>query len=118
METDMPLIFKIVDGDDWAKAQKQGQFTGAAIDIADGYIHLSAMEQVKETATKYFAGHEGLVLVAYDTNQFGHELKWEESRGGALFPHVYAALDPAKAVWVKPLPWTGVAHDFPKELLV
>jgi uncharacterized protein (DUF952 family) len=115
---DMPLIFKIVDGDDWAKAQKHGQFTGAAIDIADGYIHLSGIEQVKETATKYFAGCDGLVLVAYEANQFGHELKWEESRGGALFPHVYAALDPAKAVWVKPLSWTGGAHDFPKELLV
>jgi uncharacterized protein (DUF952 family) len=73
---------------------------------------------VKETAAKYFAGQEGLVLVAYDANQFGHELKWEESRGGALFPHVYANLDPTKALWVKPLPWNGARHDFPKELLV
>jgi uncharacterized protein (DUF952 family) len=118
MDAGMSLIFKIVGGDDWAKAQKMGQFTGAAIDVADGYIHLSAMEQVKETAAKHFAGQEGLVLVAYDANQFGHELKWEESRGGALFPHVYANLDPTKALWVKPLPWNGARHDFPKELLV
>jgi uncharacterized protein (DUF952 family) len=112
----MALIFKIVDGQDWAKAQKLGRFTGAAIDLADGYIHLSSANQVKETAGKYFAGRDGLVLVAYEANQFGPELKWEVSRGGAPFPHVYATLDPTKAMWVKPLPWNGVAHDFPKDL--
>lgn len=113
----MPLIFKIVDGDDWAKARKTGQFTGATVDVADGYIHLSAIDQVKETAARYFVGREGLVLVAYDANQFGPELKWEASRGGALFPHVYGNLNPAKASWVKPLPWNGLAHDFPEELM-
>jgi uncharacterized protein (DUF952 family) len=113
---DMALIFKIIDGADWGKAQKLGQFNGAAIDLADGYIHLSSADQVKETASKYFEAYEGLVLVAYEANQFGPELKWEPSRGGALFPHVYGTLDPAKALWVKPLPWNGVAHDFPKDL--
>lgn len=110
----MALIFKIVDQGEWAKARKQGQFTGAAIDIADGYIHLSGADQVKETAARYFAGCNGLVLVAFEANQFGPELKWEASRGGALFPHVYAALDPAKALWVKPLFWNGATHDFPE----
>jgi uncharacterized protein (DUF952 family) len=110
----MPLIFKIIASEDWAKAQKRGQFAGAAIDIADGYIHLSAADQMKETAARYFAGCDGLVLVAYDANQFGPELKWETSRGGALFPHVYSTLDPAKALWVKPLPWNGASHDFPE----
>lgn len=112
----MPLIFKITTREDWEKARKSGQFTGAAIDIADGYIHLSAAEQVRETAAKYFAGQENLVLVAYEANQFGAALKWEVSRGGALFPHVYGTLDPVKALWVKPLPWNGVAHEFPAEM--
>jgi uncharacterized protein (DUF952 family) len=109
----MVLIFKIADGADWAIAQKEGRFTGAAIDLADGYIHLSALDQVKETAAKYFAGRDGLVLVAYDSTQFGNELKWEASRGGALFPHVYGPLDPGKAAWVKALRWNGESHDFP-----
>ena len=113
----MPLIFKIADRDAWAKALESGQFTGAAIDLVDGYIHLSAFDQVKETATKYFAGQQNLVLVAYEANHFGPELKWEVSRGGAPFPHVYATLDPAKAEWVKPLPWNGVAHEFPPGLV-
>jgi uncharacterized protein (DUF952 family) len=113
---EMALIFKIVDGGEWEKARKPGQFTGAAIDLADGYIHLSGADQVKETAQKYFANQKNLVLVAYEANHFGPELKWEISRGGALFPHVYATLDPAKAEWVKPLPWNGAAHDFPEGL--
>jgi uncharacterized protein (DUF952 family) len=112
----MPLIFKVTSREEWEKARKSGQFTGAAIDLADGYIHLSGAEQVRETAAKYFSGQENLVLVAYEANQFGAELKWEVSRGGALFPHVYGTLDPAKALWVKPLPWNGAAHDFPAEI--
>jgi uncharacterized protein (DUF952 family) len=112
----MPLIFKIVDRDVWAKARKDGVFSGAAIDLADGYIHLSGVDQVRETADRYFAGQGDLVLVAYEANQFGDELKWEASRGGALFPHVYATLDPAKALWLKPLPWNGRTHDFPEGL--
>jgi uncharacterized protein (DUF952 family) len=117
IEPKMLLIFKIIDRDEWAKAQRKGQFTGAAIDLADGYIHLSGANQVSETAAKYFAGRENLVLVAYEANQFGAELKWEASRGGALFPHVYGTLDPAKAVWTKLLPWNGTTHDFPEGVL-
>ena len=116
MGGEMALIFKIVDSDEWTKARKQGQFAGAAIDLADGYIHFSGAEQVKETAARYFADRENLLLVAFEANHFGDELKWEVSRGGALFPHVYAKLDPAKALWVKPLRWNGAAHDFPEDL--
>lgn len=112
----MPLIFKIIARESWVEAQKRGQLDGAAIDLADGFIHLSAADQVRETAAKYFAGQENLVLVAYEASGFGAELKWEISRGGALFPHVYGKLDPAQALWVKPLPWNGFLHDFPEGL--
>jgi uncharacterized protein (DUF952 family) len=109
----MTRIYKIVTETAWNEALKAGKFTGAAIDLADGYIHLSSESQAEETAAKHFAGQTGLLLVAYDTSVFGPELKWEVSRGGALFPHVYATLDPAQALWAKPLPWDGVVHRFP-----
>ncbi len=108
------LIFKIVDGDEWAKAQALGLFKGAAVDLSDGYIHFSTAQQVRETAARHFAGRENLLLVAFEANQLGEALKWEVSRGGALFPHLYAALDPKQALWAKPLPWTGAAHVFPE----
>lgn len=108
------LIFKIVSAEAWAAATDLGRFEGAAIDLADGYIHFSDKAQAEETAAKYFAGQADLLLVAYDAGIFGNELKWEVSRGGALFPHVYAALDPARALWVKPLSWNGTMHDFPE----
>lgn len=109
----MTLIYKIISNVEWQKAQQQGRFDGAAIDLQDGFIHFSAQTQVRETAARHFAGQTGLVLVAFEANQFGQALKWEVSRGGALFPHLYASLDPASALWVKPLPWNGSAHDFP-----
>jgi uncharacterized protein (DUF952 family) len=110
----MTRIFKIISHAAWQKAAQDGVFTGAAIDLADGYIHLSDASQVKETAQKYFAHQHDLVLVAFDVKKFGAELKWEPSRGGALFPHIYGTLDPAQALWVKPLPWNGTSHDFPQ----
>jgi uncharacterized protein (DUF952 family) len=109
----MTLIYKIVESAAWQAAENAGEFLGAAIDLSDGYIHLSSAETVAETAAKYFAGQQGLLLVAYDSAIFGPELRWEPSRGGALFPHVYAKLDPARALWAKPLPWDGVSHQFP-----
>jgi uncharacterized protein (DUF952 family) len=110
----MTLIFKIVDAAVWADAVGRGHFDGAAIDLADGYIHLSDATQVEETAQKHFAGQANLLLVAFDANAFGAALKWEVSRGDALFPHLYARLDPSLALWAKPLPWTGAAHAFPE----
>lgn len=110
-------IYKICTETAWREAEKAGRFDGAPIDLADGYIHFSSAEQVRETAAKHFAGQRDLLLVAFDAEALGDPLKWEVSRGGALFPHLYAAIDPSTALWVKPLP-TGAdgSHVFPAEL--
>ena len=109
----MALIFKIVSQAMWEKAVQVGVFRGAAIDMQDGFIHLSGVDQAVETAERHFAGQTGLLLVAFDTDRFDIDLKWEASRGGALFPHVYGTLDPAQALWAKDLPWNGNTHEFP-----
>ncbi len=109
----MTRIYKLVSRADWKAAEASGVFNGAAIDIADGFIHLSTAEQVKETATKYFAGRTDLLLVAVDAAALGEALKWEISRGGALFPHLYAPLPFEKIARVDPLPLGGDGrHDF------
>ncbi len=113
MRSHMTLIFKIVSDSAWREALAAGVFHGAAIDLADGYIHFSDSTQAVETAQRHFAGQHGLLLVAFEAAQFGAELKWETSRGGALFPHLYGTLDPTTALWAKPLPWNGTVHDFP-----
>lgn len=107
-------IYKICPEGLWREAEEAGVFNGAAIDLSDGYIHFSTAEQARETAAKHFAGQSGLVLVAIDAAKLGDGLKYEVSRGGALFPHLYAALDLSAVRWVKPLP-LGVsgAHEFP-----
>jgi len=110
-------IYKICPERLWLEAEKAGRFDGAPIDLADGYIHFSTVEQVRETAAKHFAGQTDLLLVAVATETLGTALKWEVSRGAALFPHLYATLDPAVVLWVKPLP-TGAdgSHIFPADL--
>ena len=96
-------IYKILQRDLWAQALADGVFAGAEIDLQDGYIHFSASHQVKETANKHFAGVDNLVLVAFDAAQFGESLKWEVSRGGERFPHLYGTLNPVQAVFVEDL---------------
>jgi uncharacterized protein (DUF952 family) len=108
------VIFKIVSKQVWDQASAEGVFRGAAIDLTDGYIHLSDAKQVEETAQRHFAKQHDLLLVAFDAAIFADSLKWEASRGGALFPHVYGTLKPAEALWVKALPWNGTSHDFPE----
>ena len=109
------LIYKICPTEMWDAAVAAGTFTGAPIDVADGYIHFSTGEQAVETAQKHFNGQTGLVLVAIDPDHLGAALKWEPSRGGALFPHLYDALSVGSAVWVKPLPvGEDGAHVFPE----
>ena len=109
------LIYKIVPRTLWREAEARGTFAGAPVDLADGYIHFSTAAQVRETAAKHFSGQDDLVLAAVDAGGLGAALKWEASRGGALFPHLYAALDPAAALWVKPLPpGEDGAHVFPE----
>ncbi len=111
----MPKVFKILDGAAYEKASASGQFQGAEIDLKDGYIHFSAAEQMKETARLHFHGRENLVLLAVPTEKLGAALKWETSRGGQLFPHLYGVLNMTDVAWAKPLPWNGTQHDFPEE---
>jgi uncharacterized protein (DUF952 family) len=113
----LQVFYKILPRSVWDNAQKQGRFAGSGIDLADGYIHLSTGSQVKETAARHFAGIAGLVLVAIPEAAVAQHLKWEASRGGALFPHVYGVIDPSSASWVKDLPWNGKAHVFPEGAL-
>ncbi|EOD47895.1 hypothetical protein GTA08_BOTSDO04801 [Neofusicoccum parvum] len=89
--------FKILSADQWAEWQKTGTFAGASIDLTDGYIHLSTAQTAGETFEKYFAGQQNLVVVEVDLAQLGDAIKWEPSRGGALFPHVYGSI-PSNAV--------------------
>ena len=89
--------YKILTADQWAQFQTDGVFHGAPVDLADGYIHLSAADQLQGTLTKHFAGQSGLVIAEVDLAALGESVKWEVSRGGALFPHIYGPL-PMSAV--------------------
>ncbi|WP_315973233.1 MULTISPECIES: DUF952 domain-containing protein [unclassified Bartonella] len=89
----MAFIYKILTDPQWQQAQKDGVFLGAPIDLADGFIHFSTAAQVAETANKHFKGQENLWLVQVDEEKLGQALRYEVSRGGALFPHLYATLD-------------------------
>jgi uncharacterized protein (DUF952 family) len=100
----MRLIFKIVAADEWRMAEKTGVYDGAAIDRADGFIHFSTAEQAEETAARHFAGRDGLLLAAVDPSALGDSVKWEPSRGGALFPHLYGPLPLSAVLWARPLP--------------
>ena len=108
------LVYKIVPQALWREAEAAGVFRGAPVDLADGFIHFSTAEQARETAARHFAGQDGLVLAAIDAGRLGEALKYEVSRGGALFPHLYGALDLAHVRWAKPLPWDGAQHVFPE----
>lgn len=97
------MIYKIVSRDAWEAALSAGRFDGAPVDRADGFIHFSTAAQVAETAAKHFRGQDNLLIAAFETEGFGGLLKWEPSRGGDLFPHLYDTLDPKRAVWCEPL---------------
>lgn len=108
------FIYKIVPASLWRSAEEAGRFDGAPVDLKDGYIHFSTGAQVRETAARHFKGQDDLLLVAVDETKLGEALRYEVSRGGALFPHLYASLDPALAEWVKHLPLaTDGSHVFP-----
>jgi uncharacterized protein (DUF952 family) len=100
----MTLIYKIVGAEEWRGAEATGVFTGASVDRADGYIHFSKAKQAPETAAKWFAGRDDLVLAAVDADALGPALRWEPSRGGDLFPHLYAPLPLAAVRWTRALP--------------
>ncbi|HEV7233833.1 MAG TPA: DUF952 domain-containing protein [Sphingorhabdus sp.] len=90
--------FKIFTADQWAQFEADGVFLGAPVDLADGYIHLSAAGQLQGTLDKHFAGQLGLVIAEVDLAALGRTVKWEVSRGGALFPHIYGALPMAAII--------------------
>lgn len=93
----MSTAYKVLTSEQMEVLLRDGVFAGAPIDLADGYIHLSAADQVTETVDKHFAGQTGLLVAAVDLAALGDAVKWEPSRGGQLFPHIYAAL-PLSAV--------------------
>ena len=99
----MTLIYKILSRAEWEAAQAAGRFDGSAVDLADGFIHLSGADQAQETAARWFAGQTDLVLLGVEAEALGEALKWEASRGGALFPHLYRPLLPAEVVSQKRL---------------
>ncbi|WP_208348536.1 DUF952 domain-containing protein [Pseudaestuariivita rosea] len=109
-------IYKIFRSSEWDGFQAAGETVGAPVDLADGFIHFSTAEQVRETAAKHFAGVGGLWLVAFDADTMGDAMKWEPSRGGALFPHLYRVLRMDEVLWAKPLPLDGDVHQFPDDL--
>lgn len=109
-------IYKICASEDWRRARAAGRYLGSAIDLADGFIHFSTAAQAPETAAKHFAGQHELVLVAVDPDRLGTALRWEPSRGGALFPHLYGALELEAVLSVVPLPLgADGSHRFPKD---
>jgi uncharacterized protein (DUF952 family) len=113
----MALIYKISPRAAWQAAEAAGVFTGAPVDIADGYIHFSTAGQARETAAKHFTGQADLVLAAIEAAALGDALKWEPSRGGDLFPHLYAPLPMASVAWVNDLPLGADGrHVFPLEM--
>ncbi|CAN7218670.1 DUF952 domain-containing protein [Pararhizobium sp. LjRoot238] len=111
------IIYKIVPATLWQDALNSGEFKGAAIDLTDGYIHLSTAEQAPGTAARYFAGQQGLLLVAVDGEKLGDKLVYEASRDGTLFPHLYAPLSFDAVLWAKPLPLdANGTHLFPQDV--
>ena len=108
------IIYKICPETLWREAEAVGRFDGAPVDRADGFIHFSTAEQSAETAARHFAGQDNLLLVAVDAAALGPALKYEVSRGGALFPHLYGPLPLSAVKWAKPLPiGTDGRHLFP-----
>ena len=105
----MSLIYKILPRAEWEAACAKGLFEGSAIDLKDGFIHFSAADQWAETLARHFAGQPDLLLVAVDADALGPELKWEVSRGGALFPHLYGAMPTDLAVSAVSVPDPGGA---------
>jgi uncharacterized protein (DUF952 family) len=110
----MTTIYKICPAAMWHEAQRLGVFRGAPVDFADGYIHFSTAAQVRETASRHFAGQRDLMLLWVESAALGDKLKWEPSRGGALFPHLYDVLDVRHVTRAEPLPLGADGkHIFP-----
>ena len=103
-------IYKIVSRSLWREAEAKGRFEGAPVDLKDGYIHFSTGAQIRETAERHFSGEDGLLLLAIDATALGAALKWEPSRGGQLFPHLYGPLALNTVLWIEDLPLAPDGH--------
>ncbi len=108
-------IYHMCRRDEWLAAQATGVYAGSSQDAADGFIHFSTAQQVVASAAKHRAGQSGLLLLAVRADALGAALRWEESRGGQLFPHLYGALPLSAVAWVGDLPLDPVSglHVFP-----
>jgi uncharacterized protein (DUF952 family) len=111
------FAYKICPAELWREARRQGVFSGAPVDLADGFIHLSTASQLRETARRHFAGQADLLLLTIDLGKLGNTLRFEPSRGGDLFPHIYGPLPLSAVRGVEPLPLgpDGV-HLFPGDI--
>ncbi len=95
------IVYKILTDEQHAELERSGIVPLVPVDATDGYVHLSTGAQVGETAARHFSTHETLWMLAYDAGALGPALKWEPSRGGALFPHLYGRLDATSALWCR-----------------
>ena len=110
------IIYKIFRAAEWHTLQAEGETDGAPIDLEDGYIHFSTVQQAQDTADKHFANAKNLFLAAVETDALGCAIKWEVSRGGAEFPHLYDTLKLSDVLWCWPLPLVDGRHKFPEGL--
>lgn len=101
--------FKVLTADQWLDFEREGAFHGAPVDHADGYIHMSTADQLAETLARHFAGQSGLVIAEIDLAPLGSAVRWETSRGGQLFPHLYATLPMTAVIRVEAAPDAGSA---------
>ena len=112
----MLIIYKICPAPLWQEAEKAGRFEGSPVDRVDGFIHFSTGDQVPETFERHFAGLTDLVLVAVDAERLGRALRWEPSRGGELFPHLYGPLLTSAVLSVRPIPLAADGQPILPEL--
>lgn len=110
------IIYKVFQTSEWADLVQNGETTGAPIDVADGYVHFSTASQVRETVEKHFSGSPDLVLLSVESDSLGEELKWEVSRGGAEFPHLYRVLKRSDVVHHEVLPASENGHVFADDI--
>jgi uncharacterized protein (DUF952 family) len=111
-------IYKVCDVNEWRDAVRSGTYAGSSDDVRDGFIHFSTAGQLAETLRRHFSGRDGLVLVSVSVAHLGEQLRWEPSRGGDLFPHLYGKLDPASASRVDDLPLRADGtHAIPGDVL-
>jgi uncharacterized protein (DUF952 family) len=109
-------IYKVALMEAWSQAEANGAFAGAPVDVADGYIHLSTASQAPETLAKHFANQAGLVAAGFVPADLGPALRWEPSRGGQLFPHLYAPLPTALAKGLWRVEWDGARHRLLRQI--